>query len=175
MYIHTKPLSRRTVLRGLGATVALPFLDAMVPTRRAWAQGRATGATRTVFIEMVHGAAGSSAYGSTKNLWSPADTGRDFDLTPTALSSLEPFRDHLTIISNTDVAQAEAYAPPLVLRQFELRRLFEDAMRELVRLRLDVPCGFELEPLEIIVLLWPRKHIWAGDDYEDEREGGESE
>ncbi len=37
MYITNKNLSRRTVLRGLGASVALPFLDAMVPAKKAWA------------------------------------------------------------------------------------------------------------------------------------------
>jgi hypothetical protein len=64
---------------------------------------------RLVCIEMVHGAAGCNEYGATKNLWSPAEIGRDFDLSPSALSSLEPFRDKLTIVSNTDVAQAEAF------------------------------------------------------------------
>ena len=65
--------------------------------------------TRLVCIEMVHGAAGSTEYGASKNLWSPADVGREFDLTPSALSPLEPFRDRLTIVSNTDAVQAEAF------------------------------------------------------------------
>jgi hypothetical protein len=58
---------------------------------------------------MVHGAAGSSRIGIAKNLWAPAAVGRDFDLTPTSLRSLEPFRDHLTIVSNTDVDPAEPF------------------------------------------------------------------
>ena len=110
-FITGKHISRRAVLRGLGATVALPFLDAMVPAGRLWAQAggsAVTDATRLVAIEMVHGAAGASEYGASKNLWSPAAVGRDFDLSPTSLSSLEPFRDHLTIVSNTDVRGAEA-------------------------------------------------------------------
>ena len=113
-FITGKHISRREALRGMGATVALPFLDAMVPAGRrgAAAATLATDQTRLVAIEMVHGAAGSNTYGASKNLWAPAAVGRDFDLTPGALSSLEPFRDHLTIISNTDVQGAEAVTAP---------------------------------------------------------------
>jgi hypothetical protein len=111
MVITNKHLSRRTVLRGLGVTMALPMLEAMVPARSAWAApGKPT--TRLIAMEMVHGAAGSTAYGLKKNMWSPAGVGRSFDLTPTSLSSLEPFRDDLTIISNCDVRNAEAFTPP---------------------------------------------------------------
>ena len=67
--------------------------------------------TRLVCIEMVHGAAGSSEYGAAQNLWSPAAVGSDFDLSSSALSSLEPFRNYLTIVSDTDVVQAEAFIP----------------------------------------------------------------
>jgi hypothetical protein len=45
-------------------------------------------------------------------MWSPAQVGRSFDLTPSSLSPLEPFRDHLTIVSNTDVRNAEAFEAP---------------------------------------------------------------
>ncbi len=112
--ITGKHLHRRTFLKGVGATVALPFLDAMVPARRLWAdtvRGAALDRTRLVCIEMVHGSAGASAYGASQNLWSPAGVGRDFDLTPSALSPLEPFRDYLTIVSDTDVDGAEATRP----------------------------------------------------------------
>ncbi len=104
-----KPLSRRAVMKGMGATIALPFLEAMIPARASAGQARALGhaPTRLVCIEMVHGAAGSSPYGLSQNLWSPAATGRDFDLAPTSLRSLEPFRRHLTIVSNTDVPSAD--------------------------------------------------------------------
>jgi hypothetical protein len=104
-----KTLSRRAVLRGMSATVALPFLDAMVPARRASAAAAAAKKTRLVCVEMVHGSAGSSAIGVTKNLWAPAAVGRDFDLAPTSLRSLEPFRDILTIVSNTDVDPANPF------------------------------------------------------------------
>jgi hypothetical protein len=107
VFITRAHLSRRTVLKGLGATIALPLLDAMTPVR---ASAAATPRTlRMVCVEMVHGSAGSSAIGIKKNLWAPAASGRDFDLTPTSLRSLEPFRDHLTIVSNTDCSNAEPY------------------------------------------------------------------
>src|SRR5215216_165853 len=107
-FITQKHLHRRTVLKGLGATIALPFLDAMVPARAA-AQTRKV---RLMAMEMVHGAAGSTAFGQQKNLWAPAATGSTFDLSPTSLTPLEPWRDYLTIVSNTDVRNAEAFLPP---------------------------------------------------------------
>ena len=106
MFITRKHLSRRDVLRGLGVTVALPFLDAMVPARAALAQTNAK-KIRFAAIEMVHGAAGSTKIGIEKNMWSPAATGRAFDLTPTSLSPLEPFRNYITIVSNTDVKNVQ--------------------------------------------------------------------
>ena len=115
-FVTGKLLPRRTVLRGMGVTVALPFLDAFVPAGRPWNRVAAAQSlddpTRLVCIENVHGAAGSTAYGAATHLWSPAATGRTFDLTPSALSPLEPYRDMLTIISDTDVAPAEAVIPP---------------------------------------------------------------
>ncbi|WP_420634423.1 DUF1552 domain-containing protein [Candidatus Palauibacter sp.] len=109
--ITGKHIPRRTFLRGVGATVALPMLDAMVPAGRLWGSIRPNDPTRLICIEMVHGAAGSTAYGGSRGYWSPLQTGRDFDLSTGALASLEPFRDRLTIISDTDVAGAEARIP----------------------------------------------------------------
>ena len=106
MYLTGTHLSRRAVLKGIGATIALPLLDAMTPARATAAVWRNL---RLVCIEMVHGSAGSSAIGIKKNLWAPAATGRDFDLSPTSLRSLEPFREHLTIVSNTDCSNADPY------------------------------------------------------------------
>ena len=114
-FITGRHISRREVLRGMGATVALPFLDAMVPAGRRGGTASATLATdqtRLVTIEMVHGAAGSSDYGASMNRWSPATVGREFDLSPSALISLEPYREYLTIVSNTDVEGAEAITAP---------------------------------------------------------------
>ena len=107
MYLAKKHLSRRTVLRGMGATVALPFLDAMVPAATALQKTAAASKTRLAAIEMVHGAAGCSVEGLAKHLWTPVNDGRDFDFS-LCLSPLEPLRDYVTIISDTDLANAEA-------------------------------------------------------------------
>jgi hypothetical protein len=112
-FITGKHLERRTFIQGMGASIALPFLDAMVPAGRLTAAKAAeVDPTRLVAIEMVHGAAGSNEWGATQNLWSPAAVGRDFDLSPSALLSLDPWREYLTIISNTDVRMAEAFQAP---------------------------------------------------------------
>src|SRR5688500_8029395 len=108
-FLTGKPIPRRTSVRGMGATVALPFVDAMVPAGRILRA--APGNTRLVAIEMVHGAAGCNELGAKLNLWSPAETGRAFRLAPTALQSLDPYRDYLTIISNTDAREAEPVTP----------------------------------------------------------------
>jgi hypothetical protein len=111
MYISTgKHLSRRTFLRGAGAAISLPLLDAMLPAGRLMGATKdELDATRLVAIEMVHGAAGASEYGLQQNLWSPKGVGRDFDLKGTALEHMEPFKDYLTVVSNTDVRMAEAF------------------------------------------------------------------
>ena len=112
-FITGKQIERRTFLRGMGASVALPFLDSMVPAgrlRSAAAQDAAD-PTRLVAIELVHGAAGSNEWGSTQNLWSPAKVGHEYDLTPSSLLPLDPWREYLTIVSNTDVRMAEAFQP----------------------------------------------------------------
>src|SRR6476659_4989519 len=112
-----KAMERRTFLRGMGAVVALPYLDAMEPAFRSLA--KATGAsaaadkTRLVCMELVHGCAGSNTWGASKHLWAPAEIGRSFQLNPEgALAPLEPWREYLTIVSNTDVRMAEAFTAP---------------------------------------------------------------
>jgi hypothetical protein len=112
MIIKSKPLPRRTVLKGLGVGVAVPFLEAMMPTRASAAARQTTPRPRLIAIEMVHGSAGATAFGTQKNLWSPADAGANFDLSPSVLSVLEPFRHDITIVSNTDVRNAEAFSAP---------------------------------------------------------------
>jgi hypothetical protein len=110
MFLTGKHLSRRTFLRGAGAAISLPFLEAMTPAGRLTAQLRAErDKTRLVAIEMVHGAAGASPFGLEQNLWAPAQTGRDFDLSTSSLSPLQEYRKWLTIVSNTDVRMAEAF------------------------------------------------------------------
>jgi hypothetical protein len=91
MFITKKHLSRRTVLQGLGATIALPLLDAMNPAGVAWAQ-TAAGKTphRLAFVGFPHGAV--------MRHWSPEQTGRDYQMTR-ILEPLAPYRSHLTIVS----------------------------------------------------------------------------
>ena len=81
------------------------------PGQDLLAKTAAAGKIRLSCIEQVHGAAGSTKIGLEKNMWSPAAAGRTFDLSPTSLSPLEPYRNYLTIVSNTDVRNAEAFAP----------------------------------------------------------------
>ena len=112
-FLTKKHLSRRTILRGLGVTMALPVLEAMTPAGTVFAK-TAAGAkkVRLSAIEMVHGSAGATQFGLGKNFWSPAQVGTAFDLSPGSLAPLEPFRDYLTIVSNTDVRNAEAFTLP---------------------------------------------------------------
>ncbi|MEP6618872.1 MAG: DUF1552 domain-containing protein [bacterium] len=117
-FLTRDSMPRRTFLRSMGAMVALPYLDAMMPAlgklgARGAAASAAADKTRFVAIETVHGAAGCNTWGATKNLWAPADVGRAFELNPAgALASLDPWRKHLTIVSNTDVKMAEPFSAP---------------------------------------------------------------
>jgi hypothetical protein len=90
MYITRKSLSRRTVLRGLGAAVSLPLLDAMIPAATALAKTPAAPRPRMGFIYFPHGAV--------MDRWSPQLVGKDFTISP-ILKPLEPFRAQMTIVS----------------------------------------------------------------------------
>jgi len=114
-YLTGKHLPRRTFIRGaMGAAVALPFLDAMVAAKGIGARAAATADhTRLICIEEVHGLAGCNKWGATKHLFAPETTGADFTLqADNALSSLTPYQEYLTIVSNTDVRMAEAFTAP---------------------------------------------------------------
>lgn len=91
MFISKKHLPRRTVLRGLGSTIALPLLDAMIPAATALAQTAANPRPRLGCIYIPHGA--------TMDLWTPATVGSDFQFS-SILKPLEPFRHQLTVLSN---------------------------------------------------------------------------
>lgn len=111
-YITGNHIERRTFLKGMGATVALPLLEAMLPAGAGWKSAAADlEKSRLIVIENSHGAAGCTKWGQEQNFWAPAAIGRDYDLTGTALASLEPYQDHMTIVSNTDVRMADAYIP----------------------------------------------------------------
>jgi len=69
--------------------------------------------TRLICIEEVHGLAGCNNWGASKFLYAPETTGKDFTLVPdNPLSTLDKFRDAMTIVSNTDARNAEAFALP---------------------------------------------------------------
>ncbi|HTC89696.1 MAG TPA: DUF1552 domain-containing protein [Bryobacteraceae bacterium] len=110
MFIAKKHLSRRTLLRGVGASLALPFLDSMVPAQTPLRRTAASSRIRLACIEMVHGAAGSTDEGARKHYWSPGKEGVDFDFSY-SLEPLAPFREYITIITGTDAAQAEPATP----------------------------------------------------------------
>ncbi len=109
-YLTGKHLSRRTFMRGVGTSVALPFLSAMVPAGKSWSDpfNKDGGATRLVCVEESMGCAGGSDWGDAQNLFAPATVGRDFEFSADSqLKPLEAFREYLTVISNTDCRGAE--------------------------------------------------------------------
>ena len=100
MIITKKALPRRTFLRGIGATMALPLLDAMVPAASALAQTAAGPARRLGFVYIPNGVI--------QDQWVPAATGRGFDFSP-ILSPLEPFRDQTLVLSGLAHRQADSF------------------------------------------------------------------
>src|SRR5687768_657017 len=101
MFITKKHLPRRTFLRGMGVTLALPLLDSMVPARTLFAQTAAKAAPRLGFVYIPHGAI--------MDKWTPAAEGAGFEFTP-ILKPLEPFRDHLNVISGLGHRAADTTA-----------------------------------------------------------------
>jgi len=90
MFLTKKHLSRRTVLKGAGASIALPLLDAMIPAGTALAKTAAAPQSRLGFVYFPHGAV--------MQFWTPTKTGRDFEFTP-ILKPLESLRDYVTVVS----------------------------------------------------------------------------
>jgi hypothetical protein len=104
-------IERRTFLRGAGAALALPFLDAMVPAGRHWSKvSAAIGQTRLVCIEESHGLPGCNAWGAERFLYAPEQLGKNFTMVAdNALKPLEAYQDYLTIVSNTDCGMADPF------------------------------------------------------------------
>ena len=90
MFISKMSLPRRTVLRGLGAALSLPLLDAMVPALSALERTAARPPKRFGVVYVPNGIA--------MEYWTPADEGRGFGMTP-ILQPLAPFKDQLTVVS----------------------------------------------------------------------------
>lgn len=145
MYLTQRHLSRRTVLKGLGAGLALPWLDAMMP---AAARAATAGPQRLICMEMVHGSAGATTLGAAEHLWSPALAGRAFDLSPTSLRPLEHYRDRLTIVSGCDVPSAEPYdAGEIGGDHFRSSAVFLTQSHPKRTLGADVEAGISLDQL----------------------------
>ncbi|HUK03031.1 MAG TPA: DUF1552 domain-containing protein [Steroidobacteraceae bacterium] len=102
MFLTKKHLSRRTVLKGAGASIALPLLDAMIPAHTALASTAAAPKSRLGFVYFPHGAV--------QQFWTPKGTGRDFQFSP-ILKPLEPLRDYVTVVSGTRNKGGESSDP----------------------------------------------------------------
>src|SRR5580692_5388519 len=109
MFLSKKHIQRRTVLKGVGAAVALPILDAMIPASTAFAD---TVAAKTVkrfaFVGFPHGAI--------MDRWSPKETGTNYTMSD-ILKPLEPLRKHLTIVSGLRNKPAETPEPHAYIEQ----------------------------------------------------------
>jgi hypothetical protein len=105
MIISKKAIPRRTILRGFGATVALPVLDAMLPAFTAVARSQVRPANRFGVVYVPNGVGSLAA-------WTPGGEGRGFDFSP-ILKPLEPFRDRVLVLSglNSKIWPGERSAP----------------------------------------------------------------
>src|SRR6266550_3659462 len=101
MFISRMALPRRTFLRGLGVTVALPLLDAMVPALSALGKTAASPVRRLGFVYTPNGA--------TMAAWTPAGDGPVLDELSPTLSPLSPFLDQVVIPTGLSQKQAESF------------------------------------------------------------------
>jgi hypothetical protein len=108
MFLSRKQLSRRTVLKGAGVTIALPLLDAMIPAGTALAQSAAAPAPRLGFIYFPHGAL--------QDQWTPTKTGHNPDF-PFILQPLEPVRDYVTVVSGLRNKGGESSSPHGIIEE----------------------------------------------------------
>ncbi len=97
MIITQKAIPRRTILRGIGTALALPFLDAMTPALAALQSTAAKRATRLSFVYAPNGMIMSQ--------WTPKTVGAAFELTPT-LEPLAAFRDRMLVLTGLNQSSA---------------------------------------------------------------------
>lgn len=145
-FLTRKTIPRRTFLRGAGAAVAVPLLDAMLP---ALASASAPRVTRLACIEEVHGLPGCNKWGQERFMFAPETTGRDYELVPeNTLKVIEAWRDHFTIISNTDVRMAEPMAPSEVgADHFRSSAVFLTQSHPKQTQASDLYCGISLDQI----------------------------
>src|SRR5580693_2189726 len=101
MFITKKHLSRRTLLRGVGVTMALPLLDSMVPAQTALQKTAAKVSPRLGFVYIPHGAI--------MDKWTPATAGKGFEFTP-ILKPLEPYKNYVNVVSGLGHRAADTTA-----------------------------------------------------------------
>jgi len=99
MMITRKPIGRRTLLRGMGTTMALPFLEAMMPNASRAAEQALASRKR---LQVIY-----TPNGMMMENWTPASTAQNFELSP-ILKPLEPYRNKLTVFTGLSHVQAEA-------------------------------------------------------------------
>ncbi len=108
MFLTRKHLSRRTVLRGAGASIALPLLDAMIPAGTALAQTAAAPSLRLGFVYFPHGAL--------QDEWEPRTTGRNFEF-PFILEPLASLREYVTVVSGLRNKGGESSSPHGIIEE----------------------------------------------------------
>src|SRR5204863_5500368 len=108
MFNTKKHLSRRTVLKGVGASIALPLLDAMIPASTAMAQTAAKPSPKLGFVYFPHGAL--------QDEWQPKQVGRDFEL-PFISKPLESLREYVTVISGLRNKGGESSSPHGIIEE----------------------------------------------------------
>lgn len=108
MFLTKKHLSRRTVLKGAGVSIALPLLDAMIPAGTAFAKTAAAVKPRLGFVYFPHGAV--------EKYWTPEGTGKDFKFSP-ILKPLEPLREYVTVVTGLRNKGGESSNPHGIVEQ----------------------------------------------------------
>jgi len=100
MFLTKKHLSRRTLLKGAGVSLALPLLDAMIPAATALSQTAAARKLRAGFFYLPHGMImNNTTLGAAMDRWTPGGSGADFRLN-TIMKSLEPYKKYVTSVGN---------------------------------------------------------------------------
>src|SRR5580658_4804397 len=101
MFITKKYLSRRSLLRGVGVTMALPLLDSMIPAQTLLQKTAAKASPKLGFVYIPHGAI--------MDKWTPLTEGKGFEFS-TILKPLEPYQEYVNVISGLGHRAADSTA-----------------------------------------------------------------
>jgi hypothetical protein len=108
MFISKKHLSRRTLLKGAGVSIALPLLDAMIPAGTALADTAAAKSPRLVYAYFPHGAVMQD--------WVPKQTGKNFEYSR-ILKPLQSINDYVTVVSGLRNKGGESSNPHGIIEE----------------------------------------------------------